>query len=183
MKRTRRLGAVFAALALTALAVSPAFATVIKDGQAPISDAAWVAANPNNTDCVGDTTPSGSTLWHFILNDHGTVNQASGTVTLTATFTDANGNPVAPYVTTDAVPTDHVIYSFTIITPSGYTLQTASTDKGSLDAELLLSHVCIGQPGTDIPESPASALLVLSAGLLGFLFLRRQSMAGKGAAA
>jgi hypothetical protein len=184
VRMPRRLGVVFGVLALTALAVSPALATDLKDGQGNISDAEWVAAHPDNTDCVGDTTPSGSTLWHFILNDHGTApDQASGTVTLTATFTDEDGNPVAPYVVVQPNWVDNVVYHFNVITPSGYTLVDASTDKGGSEAELLLSHVCIGEPGTEVPESPASVLLVLTSGLLGLFFIRRQSIAGKATAA
>jgi hypothetical protein len=183
VNRARRLGVVFAALALALVAVSPALATDLKDGQGGITDAEWVAAHPDNTDCVGDTTPSGSTLWHFVLNDHGSTGQATDPVTLTAWFNDADGNPVAPYVVVAPTHVDGVIYHFNVVTPEGYTLVDASTDKGSADAELLLSHVCIGEPGTDVPESPASALLVLSAGLLGLFFIRRQSIKGSTTAA
>jgi hypothetical protein len=170
---TRRFGGVLAALALTAIAVSPALATQINQEQVPTTAAEFVALDPeqNARDCEGDTTPSGSALWHFVLNGA----PSGQTVTLTADFEDAEGNPVQMTDVGEEADASGT-YHFFITTPDDYTLVDANTDVDG--NQLNLSHVCIGEPEVVIPESPASVLLVLTGALVGFLFLRRQSMKG-----
>ena len=90
MTLARRLGVVIAALALSILAVSPALATDIKPSQVPTT--AENAPQGTSDEC-SSFTQDGMTLWHFVLNDHdaSVPDGGWGTVTLTATFTDANG--------------------------------------------------------------------------------------------
>lgn len=160
----RRLAGVLAALALLTLAASPVLATDIKSSQVP-TDGTGFEGTPE--ECA-DYDTEGMTLWHFLLNDHGddVPEGGWGTVTLTATFEDENGDPQTR-TATDSDPVDHYIYSFFVETPEGWTLVDASTDKGGADAMLLLSHVCFGPPPPVIPEAPVALLLPLIA-LAGF---------------
>lgn len=182
VRKTRRLGTVLAVLALSAIAVSPALAATINPNQVPVTPAEWTAANPETSaeECTGDNVPgAGEAKWHFILNG-----ATSGqTVTLTATFTDATGATVVMTDVGDEASTSGT-YHFYITTPDDYTLENATTDETGTSNELVLSHVCLGTPPVVVPEAPASALLVLSAGVIGILFLlRRRPMVGKVSAA
>jgi hypothetical protein len=175
---TRKIGITFAALALTALAVSPALATQINQDQVPITAAEWTAANPNAEECTNEENipAEGMARWHFILNGA----PSGQTVTLTADFEDGDGNPVQLTDVGDEADASGT-YHFNIDTPDDYTLIDANTDVDG--SQLNLSHVCLGEPEVIIPEAPVSALLVLTAALVGFWFLRRQSLKGSTTAA
>ena len=84
--------------------------------------------------------------------------------TLTATFVD--GDDVTHEVAGEFIKTsDGTVYHFEVTTPDDYKLTGASTvdnSQGSL-VQLLLSHVCIGEPGDDVPEAPFAMLLPLIA--------------------
>jgi hypothetical protein len=186
--KARRLGVVFAVLALSALAVSPALAADLHQGTPII----WTDATQGTAiDCAdaildpepdGTEIPSGFVLWRFTLDDHGT---SRTDPTLTVQYTDsANADQLVVISPVSAVKvSDHWIYHYNVVVPSSYVLQGAvSVGDSSPDAVLNLSFVC-GNPGGDVPEAPASALLILSAGLMGFFFLRRQNLTGRATAA
>lgn len=178
MKLRRHLAHVVAALALTALAVSPALATTLNPDHQNTSAAEFLAAHPETADdCEDVTVAEGSVLWHFILNGA----PSGETVTLTANFLDGDGNPVPPITDEGDEADSSGTYHFEITTPDDYTLVSASTDVDGNN--LNLSHVCIGEPPVIIPEAPASALLVLSAGIIGLLYLFRRRSAVSGVAA
>jgi protocatechuate 3,4-dioxygenase beta subunit len=160
-----------AALALTLVAVSPALATELNEDHQNTTAAQFLAAHPETADdCEGPPPAEGTVLWHFILNGA----PSGETVTLTANFLDGGGNPVAPIMDEGDEADASGTYHFEIITPDDYTLVTANTDVDGNN--LNLSHVCIGEPPVIIPEAPASALLVLTAALIGLYFIRRQSL-------
>jgi hypothetical protein len=174
----RRLGVVFAVLALVALTVTPAFAATINQDQVPTTAAEWTAANPDKSaeECSdpANVPPEGMARWHFILNGATT----GQTVTLTAQFEDGDGNPVTLTDVGDEADASGT-YHFDIDTPDDYTLINATTNEVGPSLNLNLSHVCLGGPPVIIPEAPASILLVLTAALVGVWFLRRQSTLGK----
>jgi hypothetical protein len=179
MTITRRLGILFAALAIAALGVTPALAATINQDQVPTTAAEWTAANPEKSAaaCTGDDVPqAGEAKWHFILNGAG----SGQTVTLTAYFEDAEGNPVPP-ITAVGDEADHSgTYHFYVTTPDDYTLVNATTDETGSSINLVLSHVCLGTPPVVVPEAPATALLAITAGLMGLFFVfRRRSAAAQ----
>jgi hypothetical protein len=169
----RRLGVITAALALSLLAVSPALATDINPGQVPTT-----AAGFPDKDCTGVlNVADGSDGWHFVLNDNpGGTLQTS--MQLTAYFNDANGVAQAPIVVGYSSTSDHVVYQFLVTTPDGWTLTGASTSPASNGGHpnLVLSSVCIGGPGTGIPEAPIAMFLPLIALVAfgGYLFKNRR---------
>lgn len=176
MTRTRRLGLVAAAFALVAISATPALATQINQSQVPTTAAEFIATDPegNAEECAKATVASGDALWHFIL----TGAPSDTTITLTANFTDGEGNPVPPMTDVGEEASDSGTYHFYITTPDDYTLVNATTDVDGNN--LVLSHVCLGDPPVIVPEAPASAMLVLTAAaLVGLLFLRRRSLAAK----
>jgi hypothetical protein len=174
--KLRRLGVAFAALALAALAVSPALAATINQEQVPTTAAEWTAANPAKSaaECTGDNVPAeGLARWHFVLTGAAT----GQTITLTAYFTDANDVPQAPLQDVGEEADSSGTYHFYINTPDDWILVNATTNESGTSGNLNLSHVCLGTPGEIVPEAPASALLVLTAGVLGLFFiLRRRSI-------
>ena len=94
----------------------------------------------------------GEVLWHFIVNQSSTDDQ-----TVTATFTTAGILTQGP---------DKVVDSFVL----HYYFRTGSPDTllsatSSGDGMLLLSHFCNGGPPPEIPEAPASILLVVTGAL------------------
>jgi hypothetical protein len=181
VKMIRRIGALLAALALAAVVVSPALATGIKASQVPTTAAN--APQGTTAECSG-FTEEGMVLWHFVLNDQGDVPAGGwGTVTLTASFdTDGDGIADATRVATDSDPVDSYIYQFEVTTPEDWVLTDASTDFGSADATLLLSHVCFGSPPPEVPEAPLALLLPLGAMLaLGGYLLKHRREATVGA--
>jgi hypothetical protein len=150
----KRLAAAFAAFGLTLMFVGPALAVEITN-PLPISSADFGVNTAGN--CHG--TPTQDQLdWHFVLNQSATNNQ-----TLTVTFQNAGTITVSP----DQVVDTYVLH-YDVYTTGADTLLAASTsgDTGMLQ----LSDIC-GNPPPVIPEAPASALLVLTAGFAAFGFV------------
>lgn len=158
----RRLAALLAALAMTLLLSAPAYAVEIGN-DLPISsgDAEFQGSD---AECADADVEAGQVLWHFIINQSSTDDQ-----TLTVTFQNAgtltqSPDQVSPDQDNAAQWTLH--YNFTTGSPD--TLLSASS---SGDGNLRLSHVCDGGPPPEIPEAPASVLLILTAGFAGLAFL------------
>lgn len=165
----RRLAAVWAALAMTVLLAAPVLAI-------EIGNTLPIASNqgPQGTaeECAEFNVQPGQVVWHFIQNQ-----SDSQTETLTATFQNAGTRTATPYKTSpDNDLADHWTLHYAITTGSPDTLLSASaTGTGNLR----LSHICNGGPPPEIPEAPASALMILTAGIAGlaFLALRRRGQA------
>jgi hypothetical protein len=155
----RRLAAAVAALGLTLVLAVPVFATDLLQG----GNIAWNDSSITQ-DCTGVTLQPGQVLWHFVLNQSDTPD-----ATMTATFSDSSDNVTA--ITPDKTE-DHYVLMWDVITGQD-TLISAST-SGNTTGVFVLSHICDGGPPPDVPEAPASALLVVAAGvgLLGFMALR-----------
>jgi hypothetical protein len=150
----KRLAAAFAAFGLTLMFVGPALAVEINQ-PLPISSATF-GVDTTGT-CHG--TPTQDQLdWHFVLNQSATNNQ-----TLTVTFQNAGTITVSP----DQV-VDFYVLHYDVYTNGADTLLAASTSGDS--GILVLSDIC-GNPPPVIPEAPASALLVLTAGFAAFGFV------------
>jgi hypothetical protein len=157
----RRLAALAAALGMTLMLAAPALAVEASNipvGGVP-SDSTEFAGS--DTDCAG--VQAGTVLYHFVIT-----NTTSNTQTLTATFENADPQTVSPtkFAEHDSSGVYTVQYDVTV--PSPDTLLSASTS--GTDGQLVLSHVCDGGPGQEVPEAPASVLLVLTAGLIGLGF-------------
>jgi hypothetical protein len=164
----RRLAAVLAAMGLMLVMAAPALAVTEDLHQdTPI---AWNDEGVEVECEDGDNVPSGMVLWHFVA--HTTTND----FLLTADFNvgDQAVNETTYDVTGAGDPEstpDKIVDAYElhwdVITPLG-TLESASiTGTGTVNAGgFNLSHVC-PNPGEEIPESPASALLVLTAAILG----------------
>jgi hypothetical protein len=163
----RRLATLVAALSLALLMAVPAFAVDISNQMPVSSDAAGYQGTAE--DCAEFNVQPGQVVWHFILNQSATDNQ-----TLTATFQTAGTITVSPYKVLDTY-----VLHYAITTGSPDTLLSASTSGTT--GNLVLSHICNGGPPPEIPEAPASVLLVLTSGLaaLGFVGwrMRRSRMA------
>jgi hypothetical protein len=161
----RRVAALFAALGLTLLLALPALAVDITNPLPISSDDA--AFQGSDADCAGLNLQAGQVDWHFVLNQSATNNQ-----TLTATFQNAGTITVSP----DKVVDSYVLH-YDIITGAD-TLLSASTSGNT--GMLQLSHIC-GGPPPEVPEAPASILLLVSAGFAGLAFVgwrtRRSSAA------
>jgi hypothetical protein len=153
----RRLAALVAALAMTLLLAAPAFAVEITNPVPITSDDAGLQGSAD--DCAEFNVQPGQVAWHFVLNQSATDDQ-----TLTATFATAGTITVSAYKVLDTYVLHYVIY-----TGSPDTLITASTSGDS--GMLQLSHICNGGPPPEIPEAPASALLILTSGLAGLAFV------------
>jgi hypothetical protein len=115
----------------------------------------------SDEDCAG--VQAGTVLYHFVLT-----NTTSQTETLSATFENAG---TVPGVKTHVNEHDNqgvytVQYDVTVASPDTLLSATTSGTTGQLQ----LSHVCDGGPGQEVPEAPASILLVLTAGLIGLGF-------------
>jgi hypothetical protein len=168
----RRLAALFAAMSLSLLLVSPALANVPLHQEVPID---WNDAGSQGSEeeCAGVVLEPGEVLWHFVL-----VQSDTNDETLTATFADDEFN------VTNMPPTDRpddmadhwVLHWDIVTTQTTLTSAFASGDSGILN----LSHICPGSPPPEIPEAPASVLLVGTAGLglLGFYLLRQRRREG-----
>jgi hypothetical protein len=157
---TRRLAALVAALAMTLLISVPALAVDITNPVPISSDAAGFQGTAG--ECAEFNVQPGQVVWHFILNQSSTYDQ-----TLTATFQTAGTITVSPYKVLDSY-----VLHYKITTGSPDTLLSASTSGTT--GNLQLSHICNGGPPPEIPEAPASVLLILTSGLaaLGFVGLR-----------
>ena len=118
----------------------------------------------------GDAPASGTVLWHFVAHT------TTADFTMDATFAD--GTVKVDMAPTKTVDTYELHWD---VTTSLTTLNSASiTGSGTVNAGgFNLSHVC-PNPGEEIPEAPASALLLASAAILGLGFvgwrMRRSSV-------
>ena len=158
----RRLAALMAALGMTLLLSAPAFAVEIGQDLPIPSDSS--EHQGSDAECAEADVEAGQVLWHFIINQ-----STSTTQTLTVEFENAGiftegPSQVSPDNDTAGPWTLH--YEF--ITGSPDTLLSASS---SGDGNLRLSHICDGGPPPEIPEAPASVLLILTAGVAGLAFL------------
>jgi hypothetical protein len=154
----RRLAAIIAALTLTMLVAAPAFANTLANGSNVPSNSSAYPPGPN--DCTG--VQPGTVLWHFV---HTGTDGGDLPSTLTATFQNSASQTVDGY--SNGGGSSVVMYD--VITGPD-TLVTASdtiNDTGNLN----LSHICDGGPPPDVPEAPASVLLLLTAALVGIGFL------------
>jgi hypothetical protein len=148
----RRLAALVAALGLALLSVAPAIAAPITNPLPISSDATGFEGG----DCAG--VQPGQVVWHFVAH---TTDQFE---TLTVTFSTAG---TMPDLVADKV-TDTYELQWFVTTGSPDTLVDADT---SGDGNLQLSHICDGGPPPEIPEAPASVLLILTSGLAGLGFV------------
>ena len=160
----RKLAAVLAALMLTMVATSVAFAVTV-----PLHQGTNINWDDPETevDCEDADVPSGMVLWHFVA--HTTTDD----FLLTADF-DAAGFDVAGMEPTKIV--DAYELHWDVLTPLTELNSASITGSGSVNpGGFNLSHVC-PNPGEIIPEAPASALLVATAAMLGlgFIVLRRR---------
>jgi hypothetical protein len=153
----RRFATLVTALAIALLMAVPALAVEISTTLPVSSDAAEFQGTAG--ECAEFNVQPGQVVWHFILNQSATDNQ-----TLTATFQTAGTITVSPYKVLDTY-----VLHYQITTGSPDTLLSASTSGTT--GNLVLSHICNGGPPPEIPEAPASVLLVLTSGLaaLGFV--------------
>jgi hypothetical protein len=140
------------------LVAAPAFADTPLHQDLPI---AWNDVNfqGSETDCAGLNLAPGTVDWHFVVHTD------SSTGTMSATFSDSADN------VTDMPPSkivDTYELHWDIVTGEDSLLSASTSVTPSSDG-FNLSHIC-SNPETVIPEAPASALLVLTAGItfLGF---------------
>jgi len=158
----RRLAALLAALGMTLLLSAPAFAVEI--GQDLPINSGDAEHQGSETECAEADVEAGQVLWHFIINQSTTDDQ-----TLTVFFQNAGPMTEGPsQVSPDNETAGHWTLHYEFITGSPDTLQSAVS---SGDGNLRLSHICDGGPPPEIPEAPASVLLILTAGLAGLAFL------------
>jgi len=159
----RRLAAIAAALILTMLVAAPAFANDLANGaNVPSNSSAYPPDNASDCDGV----QAGTVLFHFVHTGTGPTEFATNP-TLTAIFTSAGSVTVNAYEPGNG----NVMYDVTVASPD--TLISAS-DTIVDDNKLNLSHICDGGPPPDVPEAPASVLLLVTAALVvsGFVVLR-----------
>jgi hypothetical protein len=147
----RRLAALLAAFGMTLMLAAPALAVDLHQTPPISSDSS--AFPPGDGDCDG--VQSGQVLWHFVVIGSSTSD------TVTVTFTTAGTQTLTATKTLDNVQHYDV-------TTGPDTLISASSS--GTNGQLNLSHICNGGPPPVIPEAPASALLVLTAGLIGLGF-------------
>jgi hypothetical protein len=153
----RRLAALMAALGMTLLLSAPAFAVDLNQDPPISSDSAEFQGSEE--ECAEADVEAGQVLWHFIITQSSTDDQ-----TITVTFENAGTNTYSP----DKVVDTYVLH-YDVITGSPDTLLSA-TSSGN-DGIFNLSHICDGGPPPEIPEAPASVLLILTAGFAGLAFL------------
>jgi hypothetical protein len=164
----RRLAAIFAAMAMTLALAVPAFANTVHQSDISSDNADFQG---DETECAGVELQPGQVLWHFI---HAGTDGTDLPSTLSATFATAGILTVNGYSNGGG----NAVVMYDIITPTADTFVTGS-DTITTDPQnepLNLSHICNGGPPPDVPEAPASILLILTAGLgLGFLAWRRRN--------
>jgi hypothetical protein len=153
----RRLVAILATLSLTLLVAAPALANDLFENQAADLPIAWDASGyqGDETECAGADLEPGEVLWHFV---HTMTDGGDLPATLTVTFSDGTTQTVDGF-TADFEGNSVVHYE--VIT--GQTSLVSASDTIDNDGMLLLSHICSGGPPPEIPEAPASVLLVLTA--------------------
>lgn len=168
----RRMAALLAALTLTLLAVTPAFATVPlhQGGDIDWNDAEFQG---DEDECEGVVLEPGEVLWHFVLV-HAETNEETLTLDFEDDAYDVTG--MSPtQISPDNDMADHYVLHWTVIT-SQTTLVSAESTGDPAVSQLNLSHICAGTPPPEIPEAPASALLLAAGavGILGFFALRQR---------
>jgi hypothetical protein len=148
----RRTVALIATLSLMLLVAAPALANPLHQPTDP--PIAWDDSQfqGDETECAGAELEPGEVLWHFV---HTMTTGDDLPSTLTATFSDGSTQTVDGYVNGDSV----VMYD--VIT--GQTSLVSASDTIVDDGLLNLSHICAGGPPPEIPEAPASILLILTA--------------------
>ena len=147
----RRSVAILAALSLSLMVAAPALAISVAQSNVSWDDAEFQG---DESECAGADLQPGQVLWHFV---HVGTDASDLPSTLTATF-DVAGTVTASGYVNGSSP---VMYD--IIT--GEDTFLSGSDNISTGGPLNLSHICSGGPGTEIPEAPASILLVLVAGM------------------
>lgn len=154
----RRLVAIVATLSLTLLLAAPAFANDLAQ-TIPEGGIAWDASSfqGDETECANADLEPGEVLWHFV---HTMTDGSDLPATLTVTFSDGTSQTVSGF-TADFEGNSVVHYEVT----SGQTNLLSASDTIVNDGQLLLSHICSGGPPPEIPEAPASVLLVLTAAI------------------
>jgi hypothetical protein len=163
----RRLTAVLAVLGLTLVLAAPALADTVHQTNIFWDD---VAFQGDEGECADADLAEGEVLWHFV---HIGTDGSDLPATLTATFERADGTTFTEtaegYSNGDG--TAPVMYD--IITTDAVKFVTGSDtlDTDEMTEPLNLSHICAGGPGEEIPEAPASALLVITAAVAGLGFL------------
>lgn len=168
----RRLAAVFAGVGLVLLMTAPAFAyTPLTTPLHQATPIAWNDVNYQGTEeeCAGLNLQPGQVDWHFVVHTD------SSTGVMSADFDPGTADDVTEMPPTKVVDTYELHWD--IITGED-TLLAASTSVVPSADGFNLSHIC-SNPETQIPEAPASALLVISAGiaLVGFLGWRMRRSA------
>lgn len=149
----RRLAALLAAFGMTLMLAAPALAVDIHQTVPIASDSAEFQGDAN--ECT-TALQSGQVLWHFVVIGSSTDDTVSvefataGIRTLTATK-----------------DLENVQHYETITGPD--TLNSASSSGTT--GQLNLSHICNGGPPPEVPEAPASALLLVTSGLIGLGFV------------
>ena len=166
----RRLAAILAALGLVLMIAAPAFANPVEQGNVSFDNVDFQA---DSGECPAGTVDTGEVLWHFV---HTMTDTSDLPSTLTAQFLDASGGTVTLTAEGYQNGNDSSQVFYDITTPTGYTFVSGSDtiDNFAAGGRLNLSHICQGGPPPEIPEAPASALLILTAGALvaGFIVLR-----------
>jgi len=159
----RRLAAVGAALGLTLMLAGPALANDLAQTVPPGGISAADAPQGTDEDCAGLNLQPGQILWHFV---HTMTDGSDLPSTLTATFESGTFPPVAGY--SNGGGSAQVMYDVITTTADGNLLGASDTIVN--DGLLNLSHVC-GGPPPEVPEAPASIMLLLAGGLAGLAFL------------
>jgi hypothetical protein len=177
----RRTAAVLAAFGLVLLIAAPVFASNTYTLNQFLDDRNpdGIAWDNFQVDCEGVAPEAGQVAWVFVA--HVTSGDPDSFL-LTATFEDASGNvvdqpPEQPIP--DSEPHWIVYTSLTTLTDATITGDGTIQEQDATSNSFELSHVC-PNPGNEIPEAPMSALLMVSAGLLGLAFvgwrMRRSSV-------
>jgi hypothetical protein len=169
----RRTAAVLAAISLSLLLAATAFAALntytlnqFLDGRNP-DGIAW---DDFQVDCEGVSPAADQVAWVFVA--HVTSGDPS-TFLLTATFEDSSGDvsdqpPEQPIP--DSEPHWIVYTSLTTLLDATITGDGTIQENDDISNSFELSHVC-PNPGNEIPEAPMSALLILSAGIVGLAYV------------
>jgi len=154
----RRFAALAAALGLTLMLATPALANTLHQDTPIAPDSP--SFQGTEEDCAGLNLQPGQFLWHFV---HTGTSSADLPSTLTATF-DSGTVTVDGYVNGNSI----VMYDITTTTADGNLV--SASDSITNDGLLNLSHIC-GGPPPEVPEAPASVLLLITGGLAGLAFV------------
>jgi hypothetical protein len=161
IRRSTKLAALVAAIALTMLMAVPVLANGLHQFQngANPNGIAWnagVVSTDDDEDCGDADLDPGQVLWHFIQNQVETdYSNNLGDAELSVTFTVDGASTI------DAYKQSGKTLHWQIITGED-TLTSASSNVSS-DGQLNLSHICTGGPPPEIPEAPIALLLPVMA--------------------